>query len=94
MTITIPLTDDRARWTVGQTVNVTISDATATWALLFGFGLPLLAMVLTVVAAIVAGAGEGVAGLLSIAVLIPYYVALWLMRSKLDRRLQFSITKI
>jgi hypothetical protein len=42
---------------------------------------------------IAAGSHELVAGLASLAVLVPYYIGLKLMRGKLDRQFSFFIQK-
>lgn len=79
------------RWQKGQTVTVGTSSAMAGRALLLGFGIPLLLMLIVLVVTLAAGGSEGMAALLMMASLIPYYIGLWLCRNLIARSISFHI---
>ena len=72
-------------------MTVTASKDVANRALLMGFGLPLLILIVTLVSLTLAGCDEGNAALASLAMLVPYYLLLWLFRSQISRHISFSI---
>ena len=76
---------------VGDSVVVCTSGAAAGKALLLGFGVPLLLLLAVLAAMLALGQGEGAAALGSIAVLIPYYITLWLCRDRIGRTVAFKI---
>ena len=78
-------------WKKGQAVTVCTSGTMAGRALLLGFGAPLLIMLIVLVATLAAGCSEGMAALLMIASLIPYYIGLWLFRNRIARTISFQI---
>ena len=82
---------DSSHWQVGQQVVVTTESTMAGRALLIGFGLPLLLMLLTLVVAMAARCSEGLSALLMIGVLVPYYAVVWLCRHRLARTISFQI---
>jgi len=79
------------RWEKGQTVTVSTSGAMAGRALLLGFGIPLIIMLAVLVMALAAKCSEGLAALLMIASLIPYYICLWLFRHRIAGSIAFHI---
>lgn len=82
------------RYTVGQAVVVSTSQEVAYRALLLGFGVPLFLMVATLVVAICLSYGEGTAALASLAVLIPYYLILWVLRDRIRQKVSFQLENI
>ena len=82
---------DTSRWHEGDTVVVSTKAGMAGKALLVGFGLPLLLMLLTLVVAMAARCSEGLSALLMIGVLVPYYAVVWLCRHRLARTISFQI---
>lgn len=78
-------------WKKGQAVTVCTSGTMAGRALLLGFGVPLLIMLIVLVATLAAGCSEGMAALLMIVSLIPYYIGLWLFRNRIARTISFQI---
>lgn len=78
-------------WKKGQAVTVCTSGTMAGRALLLGFGVPLLIMLIVLVATLAVGCSEGMAALLMIASLIPYYIGLWLFRNRIARTISFQI---
>ena len=82
---------EASHWQKGQTVTVCTSGSMAGRALLLGFGFPLLLMLAVLVGTKMAGGTEGLAALLMIASLIPYYIGLWLFRNRIARNISFQI---
>ena len=70
---------------------VTAAPDVAGRALLWGFGLPFLLLVGVLVLVLLLTGSESLAGLLSLASLLPYYLLLWLLRDKMARRLSFQL---
>ncbi len=76
---------------VGDPVTVVADAAVGFRASLYGYLLPLVVMVVTLVVVLAATHSEGAAALSALGVLIPYYIVLYLMRHKLSNRLCFDI---
>jgi len=84
---------DASAWHVGQTVVVTTAGTMAGRALLLGFGLPLLLMLLVLGVAMVTGCNEGATALLMLASLVPYYFVLWLCRDRIASKMTFHVER-
>lgn len=82
---------DAHRYKQGQTVVVTASRAVANKALLVGFGLPLMVLMGTLVCLLALGYDEGTAALAALAMLVPYYSVVWLLRRRIGRSVAFAI---
>ena len=86
-------TAEAEKYHVGEHVRV-VADAgggfRASW---YGYLLPLLLMVIALVTTLKMTSSEGVAALFSLGILIPYYICLYMLRSKLKRSLSFFIEK-
>lgn len=80
-------------FSAGQHVNVVLEKQLGNTAVVLGYFFP---FVLVMVTLIIASrfTSELFSGLLSIAVLIPYYAVLFLFRHKLEKKYQFRIEKI
>ena len=76
---------------VGQQVVVWASKDVANRALLLGFGLPFLLLICVLMVALKLSGNEGVAALVAIGSLVPYYLALWLMRNKIQQHISFNL---
>lgn len=82
---------DVSRYSVGQEVTVCASRDVANRALLFGFGIPFLLLIIVLFVALKITSDEGVAALTALGSLIPYYFILWLFRAKIQRHISFYI---
>jgi sigma-E factor negative regulatory protein RseC len=87
----IPVQD--ANFSVGEKVMVNLDRSLGFRALLLGYVIPFLLVLLVLLSMTIAGSHEWVAGLASLAVLIPYYIGLKLMKRRVDRQFFFSIHK-
>ena len=84
---------DASHYQKGDQVMVVADTAVGFCASLYGYLLPLILMVVTLVGVLAATHSEGLAALSALGILIPYYVLLFLMRNKLRNRLSFSLER-
>jgi len=74
----------------GQTVVVRMNSGNGNLAVIFGYLLPFIILILTLI--ILSGfMPEGWAGLIAIIALLPYYSRLYLFRDSLKKRFRFTI---
>jgi sigma-E factor negative regulatory protein RseC len=83
--------DSVADYQVGQQVVVSTSGQVAVKALLWAFGVPFVLLMTVLVLVLLLTANEGLAALSALAVLVPYYLVLWLLRNKMREQLAFQI---
>jgi sigma-E factor negative regulatory protein RseC len=81
------------QWRVGDEVMVRVNASTGFKALWFGYILPFLLLLTTLITAIAIGLPEQQAGLIALAMLIPYYIGLAMFRSALRRSIQVKLLK-
>ena len=77
----------------GDHVTIVADASVGFRASLYGYLLPLLVMVLTLIGVLGVTHSEGTAALSALGVLIPYYIGLYLLRNKIKNKLQFEIIK-
>ncbi len=85
------MSNNTSGYKVGQEVMVWASKDVANRALMLGFGVPFLLLICVLMVALKLTGNEGVAALAAIASLVPYYVALWLMRDKIQQHISFNL---
>ena len=85
------MSNNTSGYKVGQEVTVWASKDVANRALMLGFGVPFLLLICVLMVALKLTGNEGIAALAAIASLVPYYVALWLMRDKIQRDISFNL---
>lgn len=78
----------------GESVLVTMSPKMGVKAVLWGYFVPFFIMLATLIIAVKATDNEGFSGLLALAVLLPYYVVLYLLRKNLQSVFEFKIETI
>jgi len=76
---------------VGDFVTVTMRRKLGNRAVFFGYFLPFVLLMLTLVSALSYFDDEGIAGLASLAILVPYYFALYMMKDKLKESFEFQL---
>ncbi len=79
---------------VGEKVNVVLSQSKGMKALLYGYLLPFLLVMITLFAVYGVTGDEIASGLASLAVLVPYYGGLYLLRSRIRREFRFFVRKL
>lgn len=75
----------------GEKVTVIMKQSAGFAALFFGYVLPLILVLVILIILVSVSVHELTAGLSAIAVLIPYYAALWLFRDYIGKKFTFSI---
>lgn len=85
--------DDAASYQKGQEVRVTASKQVAANALLLGFGLPFLLLMLILIVTLKLSGNEGVAAIAALASLAPYYLVLWSFKDRIRQRLAFALER-
>ena len=81
----------KGRYTQGQEVSVIFSESHGFQALLFGYVLPFVLVLVALVAFFSATGDELAAGLLALGVLIPYYITLYFFRDVLKKIFKFEL---
>lgn len=90
----IVVTRPNHNFVVGEPVKVLLRESLGFQALFLGYVLPLLVVLATLFTLSAFGVAEKTAGLLSLAVLAPYYFVLFIFRKKIGRKFEFGIEKI
>ena len=75
----------------GDFVTVTMRRKLGTKAVLYGYFLPFVLLLVTLIASVSVIDNEGMAGLISLGVLVPYYFGLYMVRDKLKQNFEFHI---
>lgn len=78
---------------IGDTVRLTGSRRMERQTVLLAFGYPFLLSFATLLTAAYLTHSEIGAGISALAILIPYYIALYFLKDKLKKRFEFSIRK-
>lgn len=78
---------------IGEKVRVFLARSLGFRALFLGYVLPFLLVLTVLLVMTAAGSKELVAGLASLAVLLPYYAGLKLMRGRVDRQFSFFVQR-
>lgn len=82
---------DADRYQRGDSVIVVADTAVGFRASLYGYLLPLVLMVVSLVVVLKITQSEGYAAMSALGILIPYYIGLYLLRNKLRNKLSFSL---
>lgn len=86
-------TCDAGLYRVGQSVVVTGSVHQGMSAVLVAFGIPLLLVLATVVIGKALDFSDALSAGLALAVLVPFYAVLFLLRDRIGKRFQFEISE-
>lgn len=78
----------------GEEVKVIFENSLGFKALFFGYVLPFLFLITALLVSMELFANEGLAGLISIGVLVPYYAFLWFLRNHFRNTFTFKLEKI
>lgn len=78
----------------GQTVNILGKTSQGYKAMFYGYVVPFFLVFVTLIVSLSVTQSEGLAGLLSLVVLVPYYAVLYLFRNRLKRSFEFEISAI
>jgi len=79
------------KYTPGQEVTILFRESQGFTALLFGYILPFILVLLTLIIAVSVSKNELIGGLLALAILIPYYITLYFFRHLLKKVFKFEL---
>ncbi|MCU0369903.1 MAG: SoxR reducing system RseC family protein [Bacteroidales bacterium] len=83
--------DHPGKWKPGDEVMVRMEESLGHKAVIMGYGLPLVVLVVSIVIFLSLFDHEGLAAILSVSMLVPYYFILYLFRKKLQKEFRFRI---
>lgn len=75
----------------GDNVTILMSQSMGYAALFLGYLLPLVSVIIMLIVLSSLGVSELISGLLSLAVLIPYYAVLFLFRKRINKKFTFTL---
>jgi len=84
-------TQDTSKYRVGQMITIEMSQSLGTWAVLLGYVFPFLVLFLGLILFINLELDQGLAGVLSLLLLVPYYGVLYLLRNYFSTRFTYTI---
>lgn len=84
-------TQNTKQYKVGQLITIEMSQSLGTWAVLLGYIFPFLVLLIGLVIFINLDLDQGIAGLLSLLLLIPYYVILYMLRNYFSTQFTYNI---
>jgi positive regulator of sigma E activity len=90
---TIEIITSAQLFSVGEYVQVSMSRSMGNKAILMGYFIPFILLITTLLILSAFGLPDWFAGLVSILILIPYFIILFVFREKLRRTFTFSIHK-
>lgn len=76
---------------VGDKVEILMEKAQGTKAVMLGYVIPFILVLVTLIVSLNLVDNEGIAGLISIGILVPYYLILYVNRDKLKTAFRFRI---
>ena len=80
------------KYTVGEEVTVAMKQSLGNMAVFFAYFLPFILVLTTLIAVLSYSGNELLAGLISIAILVPYYTGLYLLKDKMGKVFRFELT--
>jgi len=83
--------DSNESFQVGDQVTVSMRQSHGNLAVFLGYGLPFILLMVTLVCCVAAGLGQGQAGLVSVGILVPYYLLLYYFRNSLTKTFRFYV---
>ncbi len=83
--------DKDANYIVGEQVTIYMKKSLGTKAVFYGYLYPFITVLASLVILIAITRNEGLAGLISLALLVPYYYIIYLLKDKLSKTFEFSL---
>jgi sigma-E factor negative regulatory protein RseC len=80
-----------SNWKTGEEVMVRLDESMGRKAVFLGYGLPFIVLFASIFLFHALFNHEGVAAMLSILMLVPYYTVLYLLRKKIQKEFRFRI---
>ena len=88
--LTVPRPKDKD-FTLNQKVNVKMAIGQGNKAAVLAYLIPIILLLAVLFACLGLGVNEGLAALISIVALVPYYIILYLKRDKLKKQFEYTI---
>ena len=88
--LTVPRPKDK-EFTLNQKVNVKMTIGQGNKAAILAYLIPVILLLAVLFACLGLGMNEGLAALVSIIALVPYYIVLYLRRDKLKKKFDYTI---
>lgn len=82
---------ERGMRKVGDAVTITADTATGYRAVAWGFGIPLVILIVGIFATMAITGNDLLSALVGLAALVPYYIVLYFLRDKIKERLSFKL---
>ena len=79
------------KFKIGQAITIEMSQSLGTWAVLLGYVFPFLVLFAGLILFINLGLDQGLAGILALSLLLPYYFTLYFFRNYLGSRFNYNI---
>lgn len=89
----IEVNNSTQSFSIGEWVQVTMSKSMGNKAILLGYFIPFVLFISTLLILSAYGLPEWITGLVSLLILIPYFIILYIFRERLRRTFSFSIHK-
>ena len=83
--------DNADKFKTGQAITIEMSQSLGTWAVLLGYVFPFLVLFAGLIIFINIGLDQGLAGILALSLLLPYYLTIYSLRNYLGSRFNYSI---
>ncbi|MCK4664297.1 MAG: SoxR reducing system RseC family protein [Bacteroidales bacterium] len=90
----IDIINTKETYNIGEKVNVIMEQSLGYKALFLGYVLPFLIVLITLIILSAITNNEVLAGIISITILVPYYLILLFNKDKLRKTFSFSLKKI
>lgn len=78
----------------GEKVNVTMRRSLGTKAVVLGYLIPFFIVIISLIVLLAVTKNEAVSGIVSVGLVIPYYIVLYTIRDQLKKTFEFTIEKI
>ena len=88
--LTVPRPKDK-EFTINQKVNVRMAIGQGNKAAVLAYLIPIILLLAVLVVCLGLGINDGLAALISIVALIPYYIVLYLKRDKLKQKFEYNV---
>lgn len=89
----IEIFDNSGMYSPDEQVVILMQSSMGIQAVIIAFAIPLILVVLAVIAGIKISGDEAVGGLAGLAILIPYYLILYVLRDQLKKKFVFKLSK-
>jgi sigma-E factor negative regulatory protein RseC len=78
---------------IGDAVQLTVTTSFGFTALMWAYMIPFLLVVMALFASYYLGLSEALSGLFSLAILVPYFLALYFLKERIKNQLQYQVHK-